>query len=67
MLKDHFAAESHLGMPLLDKAPTVRVTIGRIEVRAVTPPSPPELGAGLAQARPQLSLDDYIKQRSGER
>lgn len=42
--------------------PTVRVNIGRIEVRAVTPPPAPP-----RQTTPpaRLSLDDYLKQRSG--
>ncbi|MCI0698652.1 hypothetical protein L0337_42475 [candidate division KSB1 bacterium] len=45
-------------------APTIRVNIGRIEVRAITQPS--------AQPRPKrtrsgpaLSLEDYLKQRNG--
>jgi len=46
--------------------PTVQVTIGRIEVRAVTPPSPPAPRAAAARPGPQLSLDDYLKQRSSE-
>jgi hypothetical protein len=44
-------------------APAIRVTIGRVEVRAVMPPmatpkseSPPA---------PKLSLEDYLKQRNG--
>ena len=41
---------------------TIRVTIGRVEVRAVMPPlqeAPPP------RHPPRLSLDDYLKQRSG--
>lgn len=41
----------------------IRVTIGRIEVRATTPPLPPA-----PRKRPQgptLTLDDYLKQRNG--
>ncbi len=45
-------------------APTIRVTIGRIDVRAVTPPAstpnPQQNRAG-----PTLSLDDYTRQRKG--
>ena len=50
------------------EAPTIRVTIGRIEVRAkqaagqnVAP------RAARARPRPALSLDDYLKQRAGGR
>ncbi len=42
----------------------IRVTIGRIEVRAITPPLP----AAAPRKRPQgpaLTLDDYLKQRNG--
>lgn len=45
--------------------PIVQVTIGRIEVRAVTPSAPP---APRAPARPQgpaLSLDEYLRRRNG--
>jgi len=46
--------------------PTVRVTIGRIDVRAVSPPAPP------AQRRvewpaPGLSLDAYLRSHGGRR
>lgn len=43
--------------------PTIRVNIGRIEVRAVTPPPAPPRRQVELPAR--LSLDDYLKQRSG--
>jgi hypothetical protein len=40
------------------------VNIGRIEVRAVTPPpAPPQRDPSPAK----LSLDDYLRQRSGGR
>jgi len=44
--------------------PTIEVTIGRIEVRAVTPPAPPP-----RQRRepPRMSLDDYLRARDGGR
>lgn len=45
-------------------APTIRVNIGRIEVRAVTPPNPTPRPKRAAAA-PRLSLDEYLKQRSG--
>ncbi len=57
------ARERHARRPAESPAPVIRVTIGRVEVRAVTPPAP----APRAPARPApaLSLDDYLKQQSG--
>jgi len=47
-------------------APTIHVTIGRIDVRAVTPPSASV--APRARARtPLKSLDEYLTQRNGKR
>ena len=47
-------------------APTIRVAIGRIEVRAITPPpTPPAQRATPVRPGPTLSLDDYLKQRDG--
>jgi hypothetical protein len=43
-------------------APTIRVAIGRIEVRAITPPARKEMPV---RPGPMLSLDDYLKQRNG--
>jgi hypothetical protein len=45
--------------------PTIRVTIGRVDVRAVMP-APPVPVAKPVHPRPGLSLDDYLKQRRGE-
>jgi hypothetical protein len=46
-------------------APTIRVAIGRIEVRAITPPpTPPAQRDTPARPSPALSLDDYLKQRN---
>jgi len=42
--------------------PTITVTIGRIEVRAVTPPPPTKSTPRVA---PVMSLDDYLRRRSG--
>ncbi len=44
-------------------APTIRVTIGRIEVQAMTPPAPPP--PRHARPGPSLSLEDYLKQYNG--
>jgi len=47
-------------------SPTVRVTIGRIEVRAVMAPAPLPPKRSLP-ATPRLSLEDYLKRRNGGR
>ena len=47
--------------------PNVRITINRVEVRAVTP-EPARLSRPAPKRRgPAMSLDDYLKRRSGER
>lgn len=46
------------------EAPTLQVTIGRVEVRAVTPPTP---SSKPSSPRPVLSLGDYLKQRQERR
>ena len=53
-------------LPESHKSPTIRVTIGRIDVRAV-PPTPPASPAptNSNRPRPALSLSDYLKQRKG--
>ncbi|GAX45685.1 hypothetical protein NIES4075_67060 [Tolypothrix sp. NIES-4075] len=45
--------------------PTIHVTIGRVDVRAMTPPSAPRSPAPPPQ--PQLSLDAYLRSRKGGR
>lgn len=46
--------------------PVVRVSIGRIEVKAVTPASPlPKPGSRVQ--KPKLSLDEYLNSRNGGR
>jgi hypothetical protein len=52
-------AEGQAGPP-----PTVRVTIGRIEVRTAPPPPAP-VAQRPEPARPALSLDDYLKAGPG--
>jgi hypothetical protein len=57
--------ENHMDakiFPSEDKSPTVRIHIGRIEVRAVTQPSPP-VRASTPQ-RPKMTLDDYLHRRN---
>lgn len=43
--------------------PVIRVSIGRIEVRAILPPAPAAERPVPASASPALSLDQYLKQR----
>lgn len=42
--------------------PTVKITIGRIDVRAVMPPAQPA-ATSRGRAKPALSLEGYLKQR----
>jgi hypothetical protein len=57
--------EPHVAAPE-SPAPTIRVAIGRIEVRAITaPPAPPTRRTAPVPPGPELSLDDYLKQRNG--
>jgi len=46
--------------------PTIKVNIGRIDVRAVTTPPAPA-PRQRKKTQPSLSLDDYLKQRAGGR
>ncbi len=52
--------EAHTG----SQPPVIRVTIGRIEVRAVFPPAAAAPAAARKTVAAVLSLDDYLKQRS---
>lgn len=48
-----------------DAAPTIRVTIGRVNVRAVVSSKPKEPKREPARPRPMLSLEDYLGRRNG--
>lgn len=48
-------------------APTIRVSIGRVEVRAITSPPAPSPRREKARPAASPSLDDYLKQRGGGR
>jgi hypothetical protein len=50
-------------LPTKPVQPTIRVTIGRVEVRATPPPPAPTRKAARA---PAMSLDDYLRSRRGE-
>jgi hypothetical protein len=48
--------------------PPIRITIGRIDVRAVMPPGAPAPRNGTPAGRPALTLEEYTRQRKrGER
>lgn len=49
----------------LHVAPEVRVTIGRVEVRAVAPPQTPVPAAKSPRSGPALSLEAYLNRRNG--
>jgi hypothetical protein len=52
-------------IPIHKSVPTIKVNIGRVEVKAdVQPPQPRKRSA---QTPPKLSLEDYLRQRSGGR
>ena len=48
----------------VETTPTIQISIGRIEVRASQPPTPPTRTKS-AQRGPTQSLQDYLKQRHG--
>jgi hypothetical protein len=45
-----------------ENPPTIHVTIGRIEVKATPPTAAPKRRAS---ASPTMSLDEYLRRRSG--
>jgi hypothetical protein len=45
----------------------IHITIGRIEVRAVHPPPEPLPQQRPAPVSPKISLEEYLKQRNGDR
>ncbi|HEX8291579.1 MAG TPA: hypothetical protein VF570_07490, partial [Pyrinomonadaceae bacterium] len=45
--------------------PTIEVNIGRIEVRAVTPPAAPAPPTRERREPPKMSLDDYLRAQGG--
>jgi len=67
-LTDTLPSAQRLPLPTREKsapAPTIRVTIGRVEVRAILPPKEAATHAPPARPKPRLSLDDYLKQQNG--
>ncbi len=58
-----FHSQNVVKLTSSSSTPTIQVTIGRIEVRAIPPPVAPTQRP--RTLRPTLSLDDYLKQRNG--
>jgi hypothetical protein len=59
------AARLDMDRPAPDREePVVKVTIGRVEVRAITPPKTPPSKRAVARSGPAISLDEYLKQRN---
>lgn len=59
--KPNIYAEAPTKMPA--QRPTITVSIGRIEVRAVMPPGSP-VTTPTPRLQPTLSLDDYLRERT---
>ena len=45
--------------------PVVRITIGRVDVRAVAPAPPPAVESRPVRREPELTLSDYLRKRNG--
>ncbi|MCP5251065.1 MAG: hypothetical protein H6939_04980 [Burkholderiales bacterium] len=59
------AARQYRHQPAVSESPTIQVTIGRVEIRAAVASA---VSARKTPARsPAMNLDDYLKQRNGER
>jgi hypothetical protein len=67
MVVDWSEAQSSMRAPVSKSTPIVRVTIGRIEVRAVTAPTTAPPQAVPSRPSRNLSLDDYLRQRNERR
>lgn len=48
-----------------EQSPTIRVTIGRVDVRAVFPPEPAKQQIPARRPSPGLSLEEYLRSRNG--
>jgi hypothetical protein len=49
------------------ESPVVRITIGRIDVRAVPTPTPNQENSRPTRRKPAMSLEDYLERRNGRR
>lgn len=48
---------------VVNSEPTVHITIGRVDVRAIAPPQPAQPRPPEKPRRPQLTLDEYLRNR----
>ena len=62
-LVPEYSSKETLRSPETGAAPVVRVSIGRVEVRAVLPQAPVSPRKPARQNKPLLTLDNYLKQR----
>lgn len=66
LVAEEFPAPQSGAEPLSLPAPqTIRVSIGRIDVRAIMPPTPPARRAPAARSGHKPSLEEYLQQRKG--
>lgn len=63
---ERVSPEPHIESVTAAAAPTVRVTIGRVEVKAIMP-APPARTPAPAPRGPRVTLDDYLRRQSRER
>jgi hypothetical protein len=47
-------------------APTIRVTIGRVDIRAIHPTPPAPVRAPASAPRPLVSLETYLAERDAK-
>ena len=60
------ASPDHAAVPATDSAtPTIKITIGRVDVRAVTPDKESPRAREAERRNPALTLEEYLKRRSG--
>ena len=68
-VKPSHDAPSATGGPEIvhEVAPAIRITIGRVDVRAIMPQAQPPTGSSLQhlERKSPLTLDDYLKKRNG--
>jgi hypothetical protein len=62
----HMQSDDRFERAASARPPVIRVTIGRVEVRAViSPPIAPAPAAATSKESPKLSLEEYLKRSSG--
>ena len=59
------AERAPVALQLVESEPAVRITIGRVDVRAIVAPETPSHPAPAQPRTTSISLEDYLKQREG--